>query len=160
MFRINKATSGISLIEVMLAVSIVAAMVVAIGFSITTYVDARARLLDDTKALYLAEEGYEVLRAIRSNDWNDLDALTLDDYNYLDVSTTTADIGTSLEVIDGEFYRSFILREVYRDSDDDVTSSTTPGATVDTEILEVTIYVAGPNGTTSLTGLLANIHAI
>lgn len=152
--------SGITLIEVLIAISIITAMLVAVGLSVTAYVDARADLLDDMKAVYLAEEGYEVLRALRDEDWNTLDTLSLDTTYYFDLATTTLAVGGTPEVIDGSFTRSFALREVYRDSDDDITASTTTGATVDTEILEVEVTVVGPTGTTSMKSLLSNINAI
>ena len=131
-----------------------------LGISVNTFVDARRALLNDTKSLYLAEEGYETLRALRDDDWNTLDALIIGTTYYLDVATTTIAVSGTPEVIDGEFYRSFVFNDVYRDADDDVTASTTPGATVDPEILEVTVSVFGPSGTSSLTALLTNLHAI
>ena len=151
---------GITLIEVLAALSIIAVMVVVIGFSVTSFVDARSELLNNTKAVYLAEEGYEILRALRNDDWSIIDALVIGDTNYFAVATTTIAVSGTPEVIDGEFYRSFKLSSVYRDGDDDITDSTTPGAVVDTEILEVTVSVFGPTGTTSLTAILSNIFAI
>lgn len=143
-----------------MAISIIATIVVVIGFSITAYIDARAALLNNMKATYLVEEGYEIIRALRDDDWNTLDALVIDDVYYFDVSTTTVAFATTGEVIDGEFYRSFILADVYRDNNDDITASTTLGATIDPDSVEVMISVFGPNGTTTMTAILANIHAV
>ncbi len=151
--------SGVSLIEVMVAVSIIASMLGVVGFSVQSYVNARANLVNDMKALYLAEEGYEILRALRDDDWTTLSDLTIGSTYYLSVSTTTIATTTTQEIIDGEFYRSFVLDEVYRDGDDDVTVSTTPGATVDPDTLEMTMSVGGPSGTTTLRALLTNLHA-
>lgn len=151
--------SGITLIEVIVAISIIASMVIAIGFSIITYVDARAALLTNTKTLYLAEEGYEILRALRDDDWNTIDTLTVDTYHYLDVATSTIGVTVTPEIIDGEYRRSFIVRDLYRDGTDDVTASTTSGATVDPDSREVEIFVASPLGTSSLHAILTNIHA-
>lgn len=151
---------GITLIEVIVAVGIVAVAIVAIGFSVNAFVEARTALLHNTKALYLVEEGYEILRALRDDDWNTLDALSLDSPHYFDVSTTTLAVSGTPEVIDGIYYRSFEFTAVYRDGNDDVTASTTPGATVDNDIREVEISVFGPNGTSSLTALISNLYAI
>ena len=52
------------------------------------------------------------------------------------------------------------LLEAYRDGDDDITASTTAGATVDSGTREVEIYVAGPTGTSSMKALLTNLFAI
>lgn len=156
----NYKQRGVTLVEVMIALSIIASIAVVIGFSVTAYVDARTKLLNDTKSLYLAEEGYEVLRALRDNDWDTIDVLAIGSTHYLDVSTSTIAVSATPEIIDGLFYRSFVLSAVYRNSNDDITSSTASGAIVDTEILEVRMSVFGPTGTTSLTALLSNIHAI
>ncbi len=152
--------AGVTLIEVLIAISIITSMLVVVGLSVTAYVNARTELLDDMKAVYLAEEGYEMLRALRDDDWNTLDALTRDTIYYFDVATTTLAVGGTPEVVDGSFARSFVLREVYRDGDDDITASTTSGASVDTEIVEVEVTVVGPSGTSSVTSLLSNIDAI
>lgn len=152
--------SGVSLVEVLIALSIIATMLVAVGFSVTAYVTARSELLDDTKGLYLAEEGYEILRMVRDDDWDTIDTLALDTPHYFDVATDTIAVSGTQNAIDGSYHRSFILRAVYRDSDDDITSSTTAGATVDTELRYATIYVSGPTGTTSVHAILSNLHAI
>ncbi len=157
---LNLRQSGITLVEVMVAISIIASIVVAVGFSVTAYVDARSELLSDAKSVYLAEEGYEILRAIRDNDWNVIDVLTIGTTHYLSVSTTSINVSTTPEVIDGNFYRSFVLSRVYRNSNDDITTSTASGSYVDPEILEVKISVFGPTGTSSLTGILSNLHNI
>lgn len=151
--------SGVTLIEVLVGVSIVAVSLIAIGFSVNAYVDARAALLVNTRAVYLAEEGYETLRAIRDTNWNTLDALTVDTEHYLSISTTTISVSGTPEVIDTDFNRSFILREVYRNASDDIVSSTTPGAIVDDGAREVTIYVGTPIGTSTLQAIITNIHA-
>lgn len=152
--------SGISLVEVIVAIGIIAAMLVTVGFAITNYIDARAALLDNTKAIYLAEEGYEILRAIRDTDWNEIDQLSTDTYYYFAVSTSSIGTTTSPEIIDSNYRRSFVLRDLYRDTDDDIVASTTAGASVDTNGREVEIFVSGPNGTTSLNAIITNMFAI
>lgn len=160
MYFKSSSELGVTLVEVMMAISIVAAMVVAVGLSVTTYVTARSELLVNLKTVYLAEEGHELLRALRDEDWNNLDSLTIGNQYYFDISTTTISTSVTQEVIDFDYYRSFVLAEVYRDGDDDITSSTTPGATVDTELFEAKVSVFGPVGTTTFTSIIANIHAI
>jgi len=151
--------SGVTLVEIIIGISIISMIVVAVGVSVTSFVDARSALLDDVKTLYLVEEGHELIKALRSSDWSTFDGLALDTIHYLDVSTSSLAFSTTPEVIDSDFYRSFIIREVYRDGSDDFATSTTPGATVDPDMKEVHVYVQGPNGTTSMPALLANIYA-
>ena len=141
-----------------MAISVIAVIAVVVGFSVTTYVNARAELLDDTKALYLAEEGYELLRVLRDSDWATIDGLTIGDTYSFDVSTTTIALTSTLEVIDAEFYRSFVVSEIRRDGDDDIDFS--GGGTNDPDSRLVTVSVFGPTGTTSLSAVLTNINAI
>lgn len=150
--------SGITLIEVMVAVAIIAIIAVTVGYSVTTYVQARAALLTDTKALYLAEEGYEILRVLRDEDWNNIDSLTLGNTYSFDVTTTTISLSNTVEVVDSEYYRSFKVSEIERDANDDITFSGFGSA--DSGARMVMVAVFGPTGTTSLSGVLTNINAI
>ncbi len=153
-------TKGVSLIEVLISISIVSILLVAIGQSINTYAGARATLLNNTKATYLAEEGVEIIRAVRDNSWNTINALPANTLRYLSVSTTTFSVVTTPEVIDSSFRRAFIVRPVYRNSADDIVASTTSGATVDGGSRQIDMYVGGPSGTTTMQVILTNIHAI
>ncbi len=153
-------TQGVSLVEVLIGISIISVLLVVIGYSINTYVSARAALLNDTKATYLAEEGLEIVRAVRDNDWNTIDALPTNTTRYLNVSTTTFSIVTTPEVIDGQFYRQFIVRPVYRNASDDIVASTTVGATSDDGSRQIDMYVGGPSGTTTLQAIITNLYAI
>ncbi len=153
-------THGVSLVEVLVGVSIVATMLVVIGYAINSYVAARAALLNNTKATYLAEEGLEIIRAVRDNDWTTIDALPTNTPRYLSVSTTTFAIVTTPEVIDGQFYRTFTVRPVYRNASDDIVASTTAGASVDDGSRQIDMYVGGPSGTTTLQAIITNLYAI
>jgi len=155
----NNVRIGFSLIEVIIGIAILASILVASGLAVTGFVDARAQLVDDTVTLYLAEEGYELLRAIRENDWDELSVLTIGDTYYLDVAAAI-DITTTPEVIDGTFTRSFVVDRVSRDSDDDIVPNGTSGSSVDGDVLQATVTVVGPTGTQTVTGILTNIYAI
>lgn len=157
--RVFATQSGVALVEVILGISIITAMLVAVGFSVMAYVDARAALLDDARALYLAEEGYELARILRDEDWNTIDALALDTLHFFSVTTTTIAVSTSLEQID-DLYRGFELAAAYRDSDDDLTDASDPSATVDPDVRLLTVYVWDGTATTSLPAVLTNLHAI
>lgn len=157
--RVRSLQSGITLIEVLVAVTVLSVALIFIGYTITVFVTARDEMQYDLKALYLAEEGYELLRAIRTDDWNTLDVLALDTEYALQVSTTTLAVGSPPEIIDGEFNRVFELRSLYRDSDGDVVASTTPGASSDSEGREVWISVGGPAGTSTVRAIITNLFA-
>lgn len=151
---------GIALVEVLVAVTILLLMLVALALSVTGYVDARKELINETKATYLANDGYEILRAVRDTNWITLKNLTIGTTYYLSVSTTTLAVSNTPEIINGSFRRSFVVQALYRDSNDDIVSSTTPGAVSDTNSREIRISVAGPTGTTSLSGILTNIQGL
>jgi type II secretory pathway pseudopilin PulG len=153
-------THGVSLVEVLIGISIISALLVVIGYSINSYVAARAALLNNTKATYLAEEGLEIVRSIRDDDWTTIDGLPTNTARYLSVSTTTVSIVTTPEVIDGQFYRQFIVRPVYRNASDDIVASTTAGATVDDGSRQIDMYVGGPAGTSTLRAIITNLYAI
>lgn len=152
--------SGVTLVEVLVGISIVAVTLIAIGFGVNAYVEARRELITETKSTYLVEEGYEIIRAIRDNDWNTLEALTTGTTYYLAVATTTIAISNSPEIIDSNYRRSFVPQAVYRNGSDDIVTSTTPGATIDDGSRQIDVSVAGPNGTTTLSAILSNLHAI
>jgi type II secretory pathway pseudopilin PulG len=156
----RSAQSGVTLVEVVIGIGIISVSLVAIGLSINTYVAARSALLNNLKATYLAEEGYEIIRAVRDTNWNTIDALTANGTYYLDVSGATPAITTSPEIIDTNFRRSFVLRAIYRNGSDDIVSSTTVGAVIDDGSRQFDIFVSGPNGTTTFQAVLSNIYAI
>lgn len=156
----HKTQNGVSLIEVIVGISVVSVILIVVGFSVNAYVEARSRLLIDTKKMYLVEEGYEMLRMIRDNNWNDINTLTMGDIYYFSVSTSTIAVSTTPEIIDGTLYREFVVENAYRDGDDDLVDSSVAGAVVDINTKIVTIFVGGVNATTSLEAVLTNINAI
>lgn len=153
----NWRTQGMSLVEVVVGISILSTIMVSVGIGVTSFVDARGRLLTEAKATYLAEEGYETLRAIRDEDWADIAAVPVGTTRYLDVTATTIGITTTPEVIDTSYTRSFQVQELRRDSNDDIV---TTGGTIDSDSVLVEILVTGPNGTVSLESILSNVHNI
>lgn len=153
----QQKTAGISLIEVVFGVTIISIALIFIGYTVTLFVEARHEMRAGAQALYLAEEGYELIRAVRNDSWSTIDGLSVDTPYTFDISTTTIAVGSTPEIIDGEFNRVFEVRELYRDGDDDVVASTTPGSTADDEAREVLIRVGYQYGTTTLRGIVTNI---
>lgn len=156
----SSTQAGVTLIEVITGVAIISIILIAIGFSVQTYIEARKTLLVNLEATYLAEEGYEIIRSIRDENWNTLSAVPINTTRYLSVATTTRAITTTPEVVDTDFRRSLKVQSVYRNGTDDIVASTAPGATLDNDSREVEISVAGPNGTTTLEAILTNLYSI
>lgn len=152
---------GISLIEVLVGVTVLSVSLIFINYTITLFVTAREELLADTRALYLAEEGYELVRALRDNNWNSIAGLDLDTYYALTPATTSIAIsGTVPEIIDDEYRRSFEVRALYRDADDDIVASTSPGSSPDGNGREVIVRVGGPVGTSTVRGVVTNLFEL
>lgn len=149
---------GISLVEVVIGVAIAGLVIVFVSHTITLFLATSEETLNRTKALYLAEEGQEILRYIRDMDWDEIDALTVPAGTtyYLEVTDTTLSTTTTAEVIDSTYTREFVLSSVERDGNDDITTSGTP----DDGSLFVTFTVDWGISSTSLTTLLTNIHNI
>lgn len=159
MIRLNEK-SGVTLVEVVIGIAIISISLITIGLSINTFAAARNALLNNLKTTYLAEEGYELIRAVRDKNWNTIDALTINSTHYLDVSGVAPTITATPEVIDTNFRRRFVVRNVYRNASDDIVSSTTPGAVIDDGSRQFDIFVSGPNGTSTFQAILSNIYAI
>ena len=149
---------GVSLVEVLVAVSVIATLLVTVALGVTQMVVSRATVVSNTVALYLAEEGYEMVRAIRDEDWSDIDTLTIGTTYYIDVTPTDLSLTTTPVVIDGQFTRSIVFDEVSRDSDDDIVPNGTPGATTDSNARQVIVTVIGAAAEQEFTGLVTNLH--
>ncbi len=152
---------GISLIEVVVGVSIMAFVLLFLLLTMTLFLETRAKILNDTKSLYLAEEGIEVLRHVRDDNWNDIAGLTIDTPHFLSISTTSIAITSTPEVIDGGWQREVVFHELYRDSaTDDVVASTTGGSYVDTDGRVAIVRVGYAGSTTTVQTILTNLFDI
>lgn len=154
----TRAQRGITIVEVIVGVAIMALIVAFISYTITLFVQSSNEALKRTQALYLAEEGIETMRYLRDSDWNTLDTeLANDTTYYLHVATTTLATTTTPERIDDTYTRSFELTEVWRDGDDDIVDA---GGSIDDGSRYVTFSVSWDTATVSMTTLLTNIHDI
>ena len=147
---------GVSLVEVVVAVVIVFLVSIFTSISVTQFVATRSVMLQDTHRLYLAEEGYELVRFLRDEDWDALAVLETNTPQYLVIGTSTVAATTTVEVIDG-YRRSFQLGPVYRDSNGSIVTATTSGATFDPGGRIVDVTVADERGTTTLQSVVLRI---
>lgn len=149
-----------SLVEILIGIGIVTLVVAFVGVSVVQFIETRNTIMSDTKKVFLAEEGYEMVRFLRDSDWTNLSNLSLNTNYYLEVATSTIDATTTPQVIDAEFLRLFRLVSVYRDGSDNVVASTTPGATIDNDARQIEISVGNSTGTTTIRSILMNFGAI
>ncbi len=158
----KKQSKGVTLIEVAIGVSILSIVVIMLIHSMTLFLDTRGEILRKEKALFLTEEGIEMMRYIRDEDWNVLSTdLSSDTIYYFDVSASRVGTTTAQEVVDSSYYRQFELHDVYRDNtSDDIVASTSGSSYVDTGSKELVVRVGYDGGTTTLKTILTNIFDI
>ena len=155
----TKYQSGLSLIEVMIAASIVLVTVLALLAVFNLYFKTALTNGEAIKGAYLAEEGIEAIKFLRSSSWgNSIATLTPGTAYSVTFNGTTWQTATSNFWIDG-FDRRITLRAVYRDGNDDIVSS--PG-TLDLNTLLVTSSVSwlsvGATTTKSISTYITNLY--
>ena len=157
MFKKQTNNRGVALVEVLIGVSLITIVVAFVGLAVTQFVNTRNVILSDTKKMYLAEEGYEIIRFLRDENWSNISGLTNNTYYFLQVSTTTVSIGGSSELIDGMYNRSFLVQPVYRNNSGSIVAANGAGAVLDSDTKKLIVYVNDANGTTSVSALLTNL---
>lgn len=151
---------GVTSIEVVLGVAIAGIVLAYTMSAVGLFVNTAHSVSVHTQALYLASDGLELTRFIRDKSWVTFNAIPINTTRYITVSATSTSITTTPEVI-GDFTRSFVISNVYRNtSTDDIVASTTGGSVADTETKYITVTVGwGVGGdSVSLTTILANIE--
>jgi type II secretory pathway pseudopilin PulG len=151
---------GIAAVEMLVGISIAAVVLIAASFSIVTFVNTSHNISIQTQALYLAEEGIELVRYVRDNDWTDISSLTTGATYYIETTVSTIDIGSTPETV-GYFTRSVSFENAYRDNtSDDIVASGSPGSyeDTDTKIVTVTVGGGGLSSDVALISILTNIN--
>ena len=148
---------GFFLIEVVVAASVITAVLLLLLGAIQNSVEASQRSLERTQVSYLLEEGAEAVRAIRDNNWNTISSLTTNTTYYLSWSGSAWSITTSPNTIDA-FTRTVVFSPVSRDVNQDIVST---GGTDDPGTKKVVLTVtwnsqSGPKSET-LSFYIANI---
>lgn len=154
-----KNNLGFSLIEVLIACSIISLSMFALMETAQKGISVSRNSLIKSQAGLLMEEGAEAVKSIRDNSWTDISNLNLNTNYYLYFNTNTKlwtlnTNSTNLSgyiptyPIDDVYTRSIVLSSVGRDSDDDIVAS---GGTIDPHTKKVTITVSwnSSSGTTS-----------
>ncbi len=153
----NLKKRGVTAIEVAVGVSIASLILIFTMQSLSLFINTGRTVSEKTKAVYLAEDGIEIVRYIRDDSWNTVSALSTSATHYLNVTSSALVFTSTPEVIDG-YTRSFRISNVYRNSSDDIVASTTSGATADTQSKYIEMRVVGgtPVATTSIMTILTN----
>lgn len=152
-----KKNSGITSLEVVVGVSIAGIIIAFAMNALTLFINSARDANSKTQALYLAEEGLELARFIRDENWSSLSALSLGAPHYFSISGSAITFTSTPEVIEG-FTRSVVLQNVYRNTTtDDIVASTTSGSAADTHSKYITITVTDGAVEAALTTILTDI---
>jgi Tfp pilus assembly protein PilV len=130
----QKNNLGFSLVEVVIACSILSITVLSLMLTAGKSIQVSGYSLNQAQATLLAEEGVEAVKSIRDNDWN---AVTTNGSYYLFFNTTTnlwslrlTSSGMSAPngsipnyPIDSTFSRTVAISSVNRDSNKDIAST-------------------------------------
>jgi len=154
---LQKNVAGITLVEVLVGVSILTIVGIFIGVSVSHFALARNNILHDTKKMYLAEEGYEIVRILRDGNWSNISSLGAGNIYYLGVATTTLAITSVPEIIDERYLRLFFVEPVYRNSTGGIVSVGDAGAVLDNNSRQVSVQVGDDVSTTTVKALLVNL---
>lgn len=143
----KKLISGFTLIEVIIACSIITMSMLTLLQASEKGVRLSSHALSKSQASFLLEEGVESVKSIRDNDWNTITALSLDTpyHLFFDINTnkwvfdsSAGSLANHIPTypIDGVFDRTVVISSVSRDSNDDIVTS---GGSIDDGTKKVTI---------------------
>ena len=118
--------SGFTLVEVLVACVIISTTIIALMSATSKGIDLSTRSLRQVEANMLMEEGVEATKSIRDTSWTTISGLTLNTNYYLSFTNAWTLSTTQSAQIDGIFTRTIVFSQVYRDSNDDISSSGTP----------------------------------
>jgi prepilin-type N-terminal cleavage/methylation domain-containing protein len=144
----QKANLGFTLVEVLVACSIITVVVLATMSAVQKSLQLSNLVLRQTQANFLLEEGAEAVRSIRDTSWTTISNLTLNTDYYLsyDLNLNSWSLSFTPNTIDS-FTRKVIFESVSRDSNDDIASS----GTLDTGTKKATITVSWPSTISGIT---------
>jgi prepilin-type N-terminal cleavage/methylation domain-containing protein len=135
----KKTQKGFSLVELMIAISLSAIILISMTQAVVVAVDTTERERHLIEATHLAEEGIEALRAMRNGSWSaNIQTLENNIAYYPAISggnwvMTGQNPGLAL----GVYERTLQLAAVYRDANDNVSAS----GTLDPDTRKVTMTV-------------------
>ncbi len=147
--HLSKSTKGATLIEALIATSIIMAFLVALVSVHNTYLSSSFSDLFEVKATYLVEEGIEAVKGLRDASWTDNIAFQANDTPYyLNFVNGAWTLTATPLLIDSKFSRTVTFSSVGRSSSSDIVAT---GGTSDPNTRRVTVVVSWPLGGTTAT---------
>lgn len=136
---ISFTTKGSVIVEVVVTSAIISLVSLAFLGTLASLSQFHQKNMLAIKGGLLAEEGLEAIRYVKGSGWNNLSGIPLNTQRYITLGVSSWGVTTTPEIIDGIFYRSFIVRSVLRNNSDDIVSS---GGTLDSDTLFVESFVS------------------
>lgn len=151
----NKKT-GFGILEIVIGVSIISislfGLIAVSQFSLRAINESSKNI----KAAFLLEEGIEAIRILRDSSWQtDIASLTSGTTYYLDFDGTTWNSTTINIYIDDLFERNFVINDIYRDANDDISET----GTLDSNTKKVTVSVSWLRSTGTTTKIVSTYIA-
>ena len=157
----QKQSAGFSLVEAVIAIAIISLILGGIVMTIQTMMVFEGQTLKKRQASLLADQGLEVMRALRDNGWTANMASLTTNHNYyllFNSNTNTWQATTTIQT-NTPFYRTISLAPVYRDANSRIASA----GTLDANTKLITVTVAWPyrsaTSTVVSSGYLTNLFA-
>jgi len=130
--------TGFGLVEVIIGAAIISISLFGMVSLFSKSIQVSREVGKKVQAGFLLEEGLEAVRIIRDSDWDNISSLSTTTEHYLNFSGGSWATTTDNMFIDGMFERKLIVDDVYRDGNDDITSS----GTLDMGIKKITVEVS------------------
>lgn len=139
-FLFNRASKkGIGLVEMIVGLSVFIFIVLSFIVSFNYFIKNSILGTKTVQANFLVEEGLEAVKSIRNDSWaSGIQSLVPNQEYYLIFNGAKWESTTSSVLVDNFFERKFIVENVYRDANGDISSS----GTLDTGSKKITVFVS------------------
>ncbi len=107
---------GISIIEIIIASSIISLTVISISVAYGNFVYLSRQNTAKIQAALLLDEGSEAIKTMRGERWSNIASTTAGTTYYFAWMTDRWRATTTPVVVDNMFYRTFVVSPVYRDA--------------------------------------------
>jgi Tfp pilus assembly protein PilV len=155
---VTKSRKGFSLIEVVIGVSIIVITLIGLISTYNLFLEASFKNTKKIQAYYLLEEGVEALRSIRDEGWGtNISGIPTNTSRGLSYNGTKWVVNSSVLMTDGVFFRDFKVFDVYRDAQNDISSSGTLDSNTKLFTVNVSWWEGAATTTKSVSFYLANI---
>ena len=149
-----------SLVEVLFGASILSIFIVALVVVFQSFLVHSFSSMEKVQATLLAEEGLEAMKFVRDRGWEEhIGNLVSGDTYYVSFENNLWHATTvEQDMVDGRFYRTIVIEDVLRDSNDDISDS----GTNDPNTKKVSSYVSWLSGeatsTVDISTYITNLH--